>query len=169
MFCPTCQTVVRDGPGVCPACGGTLRGLAATDEIDEIEVVEVIAELMPDSAPDPLDGDVSPDSVASTALAVRPASRELSPALSRAGQFAVAAWRQPAVRAAVKTGASAVALSLAMRIARQALASPSARRTVVRDALPSLSDLFHSGNETPGGRYVVVETYIYMRRVVVRR
>lgn len=165
MFCPTCQMVVPDGPGVCPACGDTLRDLAATDEI---EVVEVTAELMPDVATVPPDGSAIPDAIPATALAVRPAAAELSPALTRAGQLAIAAWRQPAVRAAVKTGASAVALSLAFRAARQALASPSARRAVARDALPSLSDLFHTGNEPPDGRYVVVETYIYMRRVVRR-
>lgn len=167
MFCPTCQTVVFDGPGFCPTCGDTMREVAPADEI---EVVEVTAELLPDAPPDASPAHTPRDPVASTstALAVRRTDETLSPALVRAGRFALAAWRQPAVRAAVKTGASAVALSVALRVARQALTVPSARRLATRTVLPSLPDLFHAENEPPNGKYEVVETFFYMRRVVRR-
>lgn len=172
MLCPTCQTVVPDGSGFCPACGAALRDMTSMDEIQgEIEVVEVTAEIMPETPAAEAGAGAAPmgDGI-TTALTLRGPAGEAAPAVVRARELALAAWRQPAVRAAVKTGASAVALSLAMRAARQALASPRPRRTVTRSVLPTLTDLFQpeaqgSANE---GEYEVVETIFYMRRVVRR-
>lgn len=164
MYCPTCQMAVRDSYDYCPTCGGTMRDVAETDDI---EVVEVTAEVMPETPTTSTSQPATNDDIIRT-LAVRRPSGELTPTLSRAREVALAAWRQPAVRAAVRTGASAVALSLAMRIARQALASPRARRTVTRTALPALSDFFRPEAERPTGEYEVVETIFYMRRIVRR-
>ncbi len=171
MFCPTCQTVVRDGPGFCPTWGEALRDVEA---IDVIEVVEVTAELMPDTPVETMGGEAprAGASSTSTALAIRRVPGELSPPLARAGQLALAAWRQPAVRAAVKTGASAVALSLAVRAARQVLVSPRTRRELARgmtrSVMPSLTDLFANEHDAQDGDYEVVETVFYMRRIVRR-
>lgn len=164
MYCPTCQMAVRDSHDYCPTCGGTMRDVAATDDI---EVVEVTAEVMPET-PMTSTGEPATNGDIIRTLAVRRASGELTPAFSRAREVALAAWRQPAVRAAVRTGASAVALSLAVRLARQAIASPRARGTVTRTALPALSEFFRPETEGPSGDYEVVETIFYMRRVVRR-
>ena len=166
MFCPSCQTVVRGGPGFCPTCGDTMRDVSATDAV---EVVEVTAAVMPGMPADvSAYNDPSRERDTTMALAVRRPTGDLAPALARAGQLALAAWRQPAVRAAVKTGTTAVALSLAVRAARQAMVPSRARRAATRTMLPSLADLMARENEPNRGDYQVVETVFYMRRVVRR-
>ena len=166
MYCPTCGVVVRNSSGLCPTCGATLT--AAPEDMRE--VVEVIGEVMPDTPPeDATDSEATRVYVPSAALTVRRGSSELVPPLARAGQLAQAAWRQPAVRAAVKTSVSALALSLAMRAARQALTGPHAiHRDAARGMLPSLADIFASERGDRDGEYEVVETVFYMRRVVRR-
>lgn len=166
MYCPTCGVVVRNGSALCPTCGTALT--AAPDDMRE--VVEVMGEVMIDTPPeDAPDGEAPRAYAPSTALTVRRGSSELVPPLARAGQLALAAWRQPAVRAAVKTSASALALSLAMRAARQALTGPHAiRRPASRGMLPSLADIFGGEHGDRDGEYEVVETMFYMRRVVRR-
>lgn len=172
MLCPTCQTAVPGGSGFCPTCGATIRDMTGrddTDNLDEIEVVEVTAEIMPESpAPVADSGEPAMNDDITTALTIRGPAGEPIPALNRARELALAAWRQPAVRAVVRTGASAVALSLAMRAARQALASPRPRRTATRSALPAMAELFQPEARERDGEYVVVETIFYMRRVVRR-
>jgi hypothetical protein len=106
----------------------------------------------------------------STALAVVPQQRPRSvlAALSHAG---VVAWRQPAVRAVVRTGASAVALSVALRVAGRLVTSRSARQIATQAALPGLTELLAPGEQRVArrGRDVEVsETFIYMRRITRR-
>lgn len=135
---------------------------------DAVEVVEATAEV--GSGEPALMGTEASSEV--NALTVsEPSSRFTLPVPVRLAELSVAAWRQPAVRAAVKTGASALALSLAMRAARRALIRPTARRAVTRAVLPALTDLLQP--EVPNERdhergAVVVETFVYMRRVVRR-
>ena len=159
MFCPTCQTVVWTEPETCPTCGGTMRAVAAGDAV---EIVEAVAEPRTD---EPANDEHAPSGV--TALTVaQPATLPLP---VRLAELSVAAWRQPAVRAAIKTGASALALSLAMRAARRALTRSPSRRLAARPTLPALSDLLP--RETPDGRErgtIVIETFVYIRRVVRR-
>lgn len=166
MFCPTCQTVVPAGPSFCPTCGDTMRDVSAADTVEVVEGSAAVTLELPELAPD--NGEQPANSDTPLALALRRPPGTPVPALMRAGQLAVAAWRQPAVRAAVKTGATAVALSLTVRAARQALTLPRARRLPARSPLPSLVDLFTSEREPRTGEYEVVETYFYMRRVVRR-
>ncbi|HLJ81214.1 MAG TPA: hypothetical protein VKT52_07010 [Ktedonobacterales bacterium] len=164
MFCPTCQTVVWAALDTCPTCGGTMREVAAGDAV---EVVEATAEV--GSGEPAVMGAEAPVEVNALTLSV-PAARFALPVPVRLAELSVAAWRQPAVRAAVKTGASALALSLAMSAARRALIRPQARRAVVRSVLPTLTDLLQP--EAPNDHYgsaLVVETFVYMRQVVVRR
>ena len=104
---------------------------------------------------------------ASTALTVVPQQRPRSvlAALSHAGALA---WRQPVVRSAVRTGASAVALSVALRVAGRLVTSRNARRVATSAALPALTELLEPG-ERPirrRGRGVEIsETFIYVRRI----
>ncbi len=82
------------------------------------------------------------------------------------------AWQQPAVRSAVKTGAGAILLSLAMRAARQWLLEPRHRRTVTNALEPALGELLRPA-EGERRRWSqrgveVTETFIYVRRTVRR-
>ena len=85
-------------------------------------------------------------------------------------------WRQPAVRAVARAGAGAVALTLGMRLLRGWLGrGPLRSRQLARattSALPSARQLLdHSmdGVERPARGDEVVETIIYVRRVLRRR
>ena len=160
MFCPTCQTAVWATSDVCPTCGGTMRAVAAGDTV---EVVEATMEMCAEEADKA--GDVVPLDMGTLTVTSRPVPT-ISPMRARLAELSVAAWRQPAVRAAIKTGASAVALSLVMRTARRMLIRPAAHRAVSRAMLPSLADLFAS--DTPDGHQhgaTMVETFIYVRRM----
>src|SRR5579885_3586837 len=104
---------------------------------------------------------------ASTALTVvsqqRP--RSVLTALSHAGAVA---WRQPVVRSVVRTGASAVALSVVLRVAGRLVTSRTARRVATSAALPALTELLEPGERPIGrrGRDIEVsETFIYVRRI----
>ena len=106
----------------------------------------------------------------STALALVPEERPRSVLrmLSHAGALA---WRQPVVRAAVRTGASAVALSVALRMAGRLVTSRNLRRAATASAAPDLVDLLRPGKQRTlrRGRSVEVsETFIYMRRITRR-
>lgn len=163
MFCPTCQTVVRTSSGPCPTCGGTMREIAAGDAV---EVVETTAE-------------VRPEAVIQTTRALPPETETLSVAASHASaalpvqvrlaELSLAAWRRPFVRAAVKTGASALALSLAMRATRHALIRPAVRRVALRSAPAALKSVLEADPPADSERdAAVIETFVYVRRVVRR-
>jgi hypothetical protein len=80
------------------------------------------------------------------------------------------------VRAAAQAGAGAVALTLGLRLLRTWLTGPQAAREAVSSALPTLADLIQQrglpgpAECAPGERGAeVVETLVYMQRVVRRR
>lgn len=180
MVCPACLTDPRDlreAPSVCPVCGAHLTaGESVTSIADDIveDVVEgVVREAAPDGEPLQSAGAVQSLTV------VRPVERQVS-LLQRAARLPALAWQRPAVRAAVRTGASAVALSLAARAARHWLrpgapSIPSApRRARAESALPALMDAFHERDlaRRPDDQrdqgIVVSETFVYIRRVIRR-
>jgi hypothetical protein len=75
-------------------------------------------------------------------------------------------WRQPAVRAAVRTGATAIALSLTLRLARGWLAHSPARG-VPRRFAPALSRRLAEVAAPRSGASGVetVETWVHVRQV----
>lgn len=103
------------------------------------------------------------DTSRALALVERPAS-----ALASLPGLAVAAWRQPAVRSVVKTGGSAVALTIATRLAGRLLAQRG--RSPVQ-GLVTMTDLLPATDATTRGRRwrergEVTEAFIYIRRTV---
>lgn len=165
MFCPACQAVLASGVERCPSCDAALRQASAADSTALVEAEAVTLAAEPEVQREP-----------GTAIVVRGAQgRALAP-LARMTRLPALAWRRPAVRAAVKTGASAVALSLALRAARTLLA---ARRQAARQPapasslLPALADLLRApepsraaGGHDRGQARVVSETIIYIRHSV---
>lgn len=169
MECPTCLTDLREAPGRCPVCGADLARMDATVSLPIAEgVVEgVVREAAPDGER------LESTAAVHTLTVVRPAERQVS-LLQRAAQLPALAWQRPAVRAAVKTGASAVVLSLAARAARQWLRPSIPRRSVPASALPALVDALrerdpanHASDPYDQG-VVVSETFVYIRRVIRR-
>jgi hypothetical protein len=169
MECPTCLTDLREAAGRCHVCGADL---ARTDATASRPIVEGVVEgVVREAAPD---GERLESAAAvHTLTIVRPAEQQVS-LLQRAAQLPALAWQRPAVRAAVKTGASAVALSLAARAARQWLRPSVARRPLSASALPTLMDALRErdparDNGSPHDQGVVVsETLVYIRRVIRR-
>jgi hypothetical protein len=139
-----------------------MRPLEASDAIEVVEgtvVAEEAVELAGTS------------SGTGTALAVIPERARGAPALRRLSGVPALLWRQPGVRAAVKTGAGTVMLTLALRAARQV----AARRSLYGASgsmLPTLADLLRGPEEArrrQGTRTAqVTETFIYIRRVTRR-
>ena len=164
MECPACLTDLREALSRCPVCGADLTHAdAAAPSIVEGEVRE--------AAPD---GERLESAAAvHTLTVVRPAEQQVT-LLQRAAQLPARAWQRPVVRAAVKTGASAVALSLAARAARQWLRPSTPRRSVPASALPTLMDalrerdLARRADDTRDQGVVVSETFVYIRRVIRR-
>lgn len=159
MFCPTCQTVVRTSSGPCPTCGGIMREVAARDAV---EVVETTVEVRPEEVAQATGA--PPPETGTLAVAPLPASAAL-PVPARLAQLSLAAWRRPLVRATVKTGASALALSLAVRATRHALIRPSVRRSA-----PSVLRSMLEADSPPDSECgaAVIETFVYVRRVIRR-
>ncbi|HEX6819129.1 MAG TPA: hypothetical protein VF120_12195 [Ktedonobacterales bacterium] len=106
-------------------------------------------------------------------------SKPAYPVLAALANLPTLAWRQPAVRSAVKTGASAVALTVVLRVvgrvAGRMLASRGAREVARESLLPALADLIAPAETNPlplrgsrRGRRArgeqVSEVFIYMRR-----
>lgn len=169
MICQTCQTAVEDATALCPQCGERLARPAA-DAMASATMDEVMDGVTV------VDGVVESASYALTRREEPP--RSLLAALPRVTALA---WRQPVVRAAVRTGASAVALSVATRLASRWLLgrrSPGARSLAelpLSALTDSLTDSLTRGSEPRGlrrsrrGRVIVSETFIYTRRVTIER
>ncbi len=183
MTCPTCQAEQARPVAYCPRCGAPLMAIWRTAEDADGLVIEgtVIArETIGGERPvngaceadDPEESEWSaaPYDAArsSTSLVVaRPAALPSLPARL---------WRQPAVRAVARASAGALALTLGMRLLRGALARPRVTGELASTVLPTIRHLF---DRTPARRSPlgvpsdhdgeVVETFIYMRRVVRRR
>lgn len=122
-----------------------------------------------------VEGQVAREDTPSRALVV--ASREeRHPVLSALAGLPAAAWRRPVVRAAVRTGASAVALSVATRLATRWVRSRAARGAALDAGLratsgvPMLGSLLEQTPRLPQrqrGRHttVITEAFIYARRI----
>ncbi|HEV2404207.1 MAG TPA: hypothetical protein VGR88_02075, partial [Ktedonobacterales bacterium] len=108
------------------------------------------------------------------AIRERPETR----VLARLPRLTVVAWSQPKVRAAMKTGASALALTLAMRAAGRMLTDRRSRGGASRavgsllgEALRPTRPTRASDSASHGEMVEILETYISVRTVrrVARR
>lgn len=186
MECAVCQSSLGEsareesagGPlaksKTCPACGRPLAATEATSgdpEVSETRIVESTADGRQ------LRVSYMPARVAHDEQRALVPATPAYPALAALAQLPALAWRQPVVRSAVKTGASAVALSVAIRIAGKVLASRGAREVARESLLPALADLIAPAESEPRplrrlrrGRRArgepISEVFIYMRRTV---
>jgi hypothetical protein len=176
MYCPTCQLALVETVESCPTCGDAVRPLAPDDPVLSVESVAHGESL------------VGAAQVSSLGEAAEPDGESLLPVVSRRGdlrviprlpQLTALAWREPRVRAAVKTGAGAIALSLAMRAASRMLTDRRSRAVATRAATSLIGERLRPPSQRdPGVRpegggeiFEIVETYISVRHVrrVVRR
>lgn len=172
MYCPTCQLALIEMVEVCPTCGEPMRAIEPTDAVRSVEGV-AHGESLPG------------DDVEMSASGAR-SEPSLLPAISRSGDTRVMTrlprltalvWSQPKVRAAVRTGAGAVALSLAMRAASRVLSDRRSRSVASRATASLLGERPRSRPQGDtlaplGGEiFEVMETYISVRSVrrIVRR
>jgi hypothetical protein len=120
--------------------------------------------------------DEAPAEQVERALVVRRQPEAPVTVFERVTALPALAWSQPAVRAVVKTSAGAVALALAARAARRWLAGSPRPRGAGERLLPALADALGSPQNRPRTRHergsddgaLVVETFIYARRVIRR-
>jgi hypothetical protein len=169
--CPACGASAARDASYCVGCGQPLRRLAPMNA--PMRVVEAEAPALSELSDWPAGG----------ALSIEAATTERPPALpERLGErvvtLASAAWRQPAVRSVVTTGASAVALSLIWRVAGAALRGGRARRLLVsqmadESLAPMVGELLRGATPARrlrrrGRRGEIVEEMIYVRRVFRR-
>lgn len=177
MYCPTCQLALVETVETCPTCGDPLRPLAASDVVISVEGIAQGQTLAasPDEALQ--SEDIPPEGESLLPVVIRRGETRVLPRLP---ELTALVWREPRVRAAVKTGASAIALSLAMRAAGKMLADRRARPVALRAATSLLGErlrpqprrLSGSPSDTASGEiFEVMETYISVRHVrrVVRR
>jgi len=181
MWCPVCLSVVperdeRMAEARCPVCGGALRREATED-----------APMTTDGAVERgWDGRALVDEErveqVERALTIRrqPEAKAPVTVVERMTALPALAWRQPAVRSMVKTGAGAVALTLLARAARRWLDGTRSGGAAAAGErlLPALADALGSPERrpravrAPGRRSddsaLVVETFIYARRVIRR-
>jgi hypothetical protein len=173
--CALCGASATPDANYCMACGEPMqpmqprRARPGRRSLTRVRIVEADT-VASSEQPQPTE----------TALATRPASDERSGALTtRLATLATAAWRQPVVRSAVTTGASAVALSLVWRVAGAALSGGRARRALLptltegESLAPMVGDLLRGA--TPGKRLrrrgrrgEIVEEVVYIRRIFRR-
>ncbi len=168
--CPQCGAVATDDANYCMDCGaaldlaGALTPRLASASLAPARIVES----------DGFDtSDVTPASPASPAVAEH---RQESNALALLPHLAAMAWQRPAVRRAVTTGASAVALSFVWRIAGAALSSRRTSRTLLGESdglAPLVGDALRGAKLSKrlarrGRRSSVIEETLYIRRIVRR-
>lgn len=199
MLCPSCHTAILDAPERCPACGEplSLADLATATPSARPETSDAATKsgengkagaLSAATSLETGDGaaaksgkngniarseDVEHEAV--TTLVLANPGRAHMPLVRRLPELTALAWRQPAVRAAVKTGASTLVLSLALNVARRTLAARAGRADS-----PSLPSLLLEGlgkGERQPARHIrpsadrdilVEEVIIYARRVTRR-
>lgn len=175
MYCPTCQLALVETVEACPTCGDSLRPLAASDVVRSVEGMAHSEILPPSSDETPFDGEATSDGVSLLPVVSRRGETRM---LTRLPELTALVWREPRVRAAVKTGAGAIALSLAMRAAGRMLTDRRSRPVALRAATSLLGERLRpqrrraSGpSSTSGEIFEIMETYISVRHVrrVVRR
>jgi hypothetical protein len=168
MECAFCQHEVEEldaDEHACPACGQILR---VEDAPGKPRVVEGSIE----------PGETLEELAYMPARDAAPRSRAIVPAVSAhpalvtLARLPARAWRQPAVRSAVKTGASAVALTLAFRLAGRLVVSRGGRQVARDGLLPLVAEMLQPREpERPErrrgrGSGEVSETLVYMRRTI---
>lgn len=167
MICPTCKAVVEVLEGTCPSC------------LSEPTPITIIESTPMDAASSPYHASASlpPTLRLPTEYALQRRQPLAHPVLASLPRLPALLWRQPIVRASVRTGASAVALSLALRMAGRLLTNRTTSSPTNSTILPALADLFASPESTarrPTRRRPrhhaahegeAVETLIYIRRV----
>ncbi len=165
--CPQCGAEAAADANYCMDCGAALE-LAGT-----LPPRPLPASLAPARIVESDGFDTSEASPVSMALAEQ---RSESNALARLPHLAAMAWRQPAVRRAVTTGASAVALSLVWRVAGAALSGRRASRALLAESdslAPLVGDVLRGANlgkrlSRRARRGAVIEETLYIRRIVRR-
>lgn len=165
--CPQCGAEATDDANYCMDCGAALelaRTLAprlAPPSLAPARIVESDGCEASDAAPAPM----------------APAeSRPESNALALLPHLAAMAWQRPAVRRAVTTGASAVALSFVWRVAGAALSSRRASRAMLGESdglAPLVGDVLRGAKLSKrlarrGRRGSVIEETLYIRRIIRR-
>ncbi len=165
MICSTCHTTVEVVEAPCPACGcppgAVVEGSLAESSGQAAIPLELPADI-PTGAASKQIGTLAPAPVR---------ARPTQVVLAALPRFPALLWRQPVVRAAVRTGASAIALSLAVRMAERVLADRGARSAIPDDHLPPLARWLEPSSPARGprrrrrGSAEVTETLIYIRRV----
>jgi len=172
MECAHCRAALRADDAVCPACGRPAPAARAT-------IVE--GTILPDVNPAPPPGEFASPPPGAAEETIPPAralvpAQPAHPALAALAHLPACAWRRPAVRSAVKTGAGAVALTVALRLAGRWVTSRGARQAAGESLLPALADLLAQGEDGRAiarraiarrGRHgEITETFIYLRRTV---
>jgi hypothetical protein len=181
MRCPACLSVVpehdeRAAEARCPVCGGVLQWETRED-------VAMTADGTDEQGWDgrALVGEARVEQV-ERALMIRRQPEAEAPVtvFERMTALPALAWRQPAVRSIVRTGAGAVALTLLARAARRWLDGSQRGRAAAAGErlLPALADALGAPDRRPRAPRepghppddgaLVVETFIYARRVIRR-
>ena len=167
LYCPTCGASAAPDANYCIACGQPLQPLherPVRRSLAPVRIIEAESQAEPEE-PRP-----------ETALVEQAEPAEQSRALAALPRLAALAWRQPAVRSAVTTGASAVALSLVWRVAGAALSGGKARRALLpagESMAPLVGDLLRGATPSKrlrrrGRRGEIVEEVVYIRRIFRR-
>lgn len=171
MVCPVCEAEDLSVRESCPRCGAPLQPARS------VGVVEGTAQRGPVSAelPPLPDAEEMPAYSAGLDSAARRDTGGTSLVLARPSLPAVL-WQQPAVRAVARAGAGAVALTLGMRLLRAWLVRTRTAQSLASTALPTVTELLRRNErpiQGPGERVErgteMVETFIFMRRVIHRR
>jgi len=162
MICPTCQAELEMLPG--HACRSTNGAIVEGSLLDSTGTPTLAGEATDSPAP------AAPAAWLPAPIPTRPAH----PVWAALPRVPALLWRQPVVRAAVRTGASAVALSLAVRLAERALAvradqlrSPAGGAAPLAELLLPPAPVGRGRRGRSGHRREaeVTEMLIYLRRV----
>lgn len=166
-YCAACGTSAALDANYCIACGLPLHARPTLRSLTSVRIVEA-------DAPDAPDAPDVPGTPASAETGLTASARP--GALAALPRLPTLAWRQPAVRSAVTTGASAVALSLVWRVAGAALTRGMARRMPLpagESLAPMVGELLNGATPSKrlrrrGRRGEVIEEVIYVRRMFRR-
>ncbi|HEX8982726.1 MAG TPA: zinc ribbon domain-containing protein [Ktedonobacterales bacterium] len=165
--CSQCGAKANDDANYCMDCGaalelaGTLTPRLASPGLAPARIVESDGLDASDAAPAPME---------------LVESRPESNALALLPHLAAMAWQRPAVRRAVTTGASAVALSFVWRVAGAALSSRRASGAMLGESdglAPLVGDVLRGAKLSKrlgrrGRRGSVIEETLYIRRITRR-
>lgn len=164
LYCAMCGAGAAPDASYCVACGQPLQTRLGRRNLTSVRIVEAEAQTEAESP--------QSETQAETALTTQDGERMSA----LAARLATLAWRQPVVRAAVQTGASALALSVVWRVAGAALAGGKARRALLPAAnslAPMVGDLLREAAPSKrlrrrGRNGEIVEEVIYIRRIMRR-